>query len=211
MRPVVITLQYICASSFRREVSEVSQVEQEGATVCLFLVRPALPVLTGVTTNTITILDLKYTHRFALVVTAWVEVFVFPTMKEATVKKARLQAPVPQQLQKEQPHFVADLAAGVGQEGLYHCYFNVKGSIHSLFSLMLFIMILDCLNSFYRSFKLCIRYFSPQVKYSSLDCTEYSAYRIHFLLYLCLCFLSSLSYVLKHVFKWRNFGGFCPL
>ena len=70
MRPVVITLQYICASSFRREVSEVSQVEQEGATVCLFLVRPALPVLTGVTTNTITILDLKYTHRFALVVTA---------------------------------------------------------------------------------------------------------------------------------------------
>jgi hypothetical protein len=31
------------------------------------------------------------------------------------------------------------------------------------------------------------------------------------LLYLCLCFLSSLSYVLKHVFKWRNFCGFCPL
>jgi len=46
----------------------VSQVEQEGATVCLV---PAgrLPVLTGVTTNTITILYLKYTYRFALVVT----------------------------------------------------------------------------------------------------------------------------------------------
>ena len=72
MRPVDETATYIFASSFRREVSGVSQVEQEGATVCLApaLLIPALPVLTGVTTNTITILDLKYTHRFALVVTA---------------------------------------------------------------------------------------------------------------------------------------------
>jgi hypothetical protein len=83
-------------------------------------------VLTGVTTNTITILHLKYTYRFALVVTAWVEVFASPTMKEATVEKGRLQGPVSQQLQKEQPHFVADRAAGVGQESLYHCCFNVK-------------------------------------------------------------------------------------
>ena len=60
---------YIFASSLRREVSGVSQVEQEGATVCLARVR-LIPVLTGVTTNTITILDLKYTYRFALVVTA---------------------------------------------------------------------------------------------------------------------------------------------
>jgi len=50
-------------------------------------------------------------------------------MKEATVEKARLQGPVPQQLQKEQPHFVADLAPGVGQEGLYHCCFDVKGRL----------------------------------------------------------------------------------
>ena len=69
MRPVDETATYIFASSFRREVSGVSQVEQEGATVCLVRVR-LIPVLTGVTTNTITILDLKYTYRFALVVTA---------------------------------------------------------------------------------------------------------------------------------------------
>jgi len=58
-----------------------------------------------------------------------VEVFAIPTMKEATVEKARLQGPVPQQLQKEQPHYVTDLAPGVGQEGLYHCCFDVKGRL----------------------------------------------------------------------------------
>jgi hypothetical protein len=47
-------------------------------------------------------------------------------MKEATVEKARLQGPVPQQLQKKKPHFVADLATGVRQEGFYHCFFDVK-------------------------------------------------------------------------------------
>ncbi len=50
-------------------MSGESQVEQEGVTVFLERAR-LIPGLTGVTTNTITILDLKYTYRFALVVTA---------------------------------------------------------------------------------------------------------------------------------------------
>ncbi len=124
IRPVAATAIYIFASSIWREVEGASQVKQEGTTVCLVPAR-WIPALTGVASDAISLLNLKQGDCSFLIVTSWVEIFVVPAMKVSTVKKNWSHWLVPEQLQQESAHFIADLASRVRQEGFYHCCHNV--------------------------------------------------------------------------------------
>jgi len=83
-------------------------------------------VLTGVSTNAITVFNLEQAECFALVIAAPMEVYVHPAMQVATVEKSRFHRFVAKKLEDESPHFVRDFTSCVREEGFAQVGYEVN-------------------------------------------------------------------------------------
>ena len=75
-------------------------------------------MLTGVSTNAITVFNLEQAECFALVITPAMEVNELPAVQVATVEKSRFHLFVAKKLEDESPHFIRDFTSCVREKSI---------------------------------------------------------------------------------------------
>ena len=83
-------------------------------------------MLTGVSTNAITVFNLEQAECFALVITPAMEVNELPAVQVTTVEKSRFYWFVAKKLEDESPHFISDFTSCVREKSFEQGRYEVN-------------------------------------------------------------------------------------